>query len=99
MSAGLPADRPGRGIQPGDQVPVFDAVDIVDTHIHDTGRVFRRRRHVAVYCARNGRRDQPWFVRSLVYFNTRGAAVAFLRHRLTGSLRDQNCLQQTSETL
>ena len=70
MSAGLPADRPGREIQPGDQVRAFDAVDIVDTHIHDTGRVFRRRRHAAVYCARNGRRDQPWFVRSSMYSDT-----------------------------
>jgi hypothetical protein len=83
MSADLPADRPGRGIQPGDQVHVFAAVDIADTHIHDTGREFLRRRHVAVYCARSGRRDPLWFGRSSMYSDTSRAAVAFLRHTLT----------------
>ena len=64
MSVGLRADRPGRAIESGGRVRAFAAVDTVRSRIRGTARVSRRPRHAAVYCAHNGRRDQPWFVRS-----------------------------------
>lgn len=82
MRIGLRADRPGRGTQSDRRVRVFDAVDTVRTDIRCTGPVFRRPRYAAVYCARNGRRDQPLFVRSSKYSEAYPAAVAFLNHKV-----------------
>jgi hypothetical protein len=64
MSVGLRADRPGRVMESGVQARVFVAVDIGRSRIRGTAPVSRRARHAAVYYVHNGRRDQPWFVRS-----------------------------------
>jgi hypothetical protein len=101
MSVGLRADRPDRAIQSGGRVRVFAAVGTVDSDIRGTVRVSRRPRHAAVYCAHNGRRDQPWFVRSCsARALRRGAPVTHLsstqlRHcfKRLGPV----CLQQAGE--
>jgi hypothetical protein len=64
MSVGRRADRPGRAMESGAQARVFAAVDIGRSRIRGTAPVSRRARHAAVYYGHNGRRDQPWFVRS-----------------------------------
>jgi hypothetical protein len=101
MSVGRRADRPGRAMESGAQVRVFAAVDIGGSRIRGTAPVSRQAWHAAVYYAHNGRRDQPWFVRSCVARAFRRLAVvthlSIAQERHFVKRLGPVCLQQSGE--